>query len=218
MHIYYFLCSKSKHTFFFTHSHIHTQTLFTNLEWSNRRQQNCKPDLFCPRVLTGTPVILLKISLLYAIFLCASDLNVGSLKGNSHDTNSRSKYDVTKRNFVHIHYAWYHTWITSSRGHSNTVSTINFHSNIYSTRCNVTWFIYIWKPLCMFRVVPPPIVRSTYNCIYSIWYLSHSYCYLPLSAAGSSNSVTNNICCRYSCMRSWWWVAVPPETCRAVSR
>jgi hypothetical protein len=33
----------------------------------------------------------------------------------------------------------------------------------------------------MFRVVLPPIIRSTYNCIYSIWYLSHRYCYLPLS-------------------------------------
>ena len=26
-----------------------------------------------------------------------------------------------------------------------------------------------------------PIIRSAYNCIYSIWYLSHRYCYLPLS-------------------------------------
>jgi hypothetical protein len=34
----------------------------------------------------------------------------------------------------------------------------------------------------MFRVVLPPIIRSTYNCTYSIWYLSqHRYCYLPLS-------------------------------------
>ena len=33
----------------------------------------------------------------------------------------------------------------------------------------------------MFRVVLPPIIRSAYNCIYSIWYLSHRYCYLPLS-------------------------------------
>jgi hypothetical protein len=33
----------------------------------------------------------------------------------------------------------------------------------------------------MFRVVLPPIVRSAYTCIYSIWYLSHRYCYLPLS-------------------------------------
>jgi hypothetical protein len=33
----------------------------------------------------------------------------------------------------------------------------------------------------MFRVVLPPIIRRTYDCIYSIWYLSHRYCYLPLS-------------------------------------
>jgi hypothetical protein len=81
--------------------------------------------------------------------------------------------------------------------------------------------------LYMFQVVPPPIIRSTYNCIYSIWYLSHRYCYLPLSRkswnssaieAGSSNGVTNTRCFRYSCMHSWWWVEVPPETCRAVSR
>jgi hypothetical protein len=38
-----------------------------------------------------------------------------------------------------------------------------------------------WKLLYMFRVVLPPIIRSAYNCIYSIWYLSHRYCYLPLS-------------------------------------
>jgi hypothetical protein len=50
-----------------------------------------------------------------------------------------------------------------------------------STRCNVTQFIYIWKLLYMFRVVLPPIIGSAYNCIHSIWYLSHRYCYLPLS-------------------------------------
>jgi hypothetical protein len=26
----------------------------------------------------------------------------------------------------------------------------------------------------MFRVILPPIIRSAYNCIYSIWYLSHT--------------------------------------------
>jgi hypothetical protein len=41
--------------------------------------------------------------------------------------------------------------------------------------------VYIWKLLYMFRVVLPPIIRSLDNCIYSIWYLSHRYCYLPLS-------------------------------------
>jgi len=39
----------------------------------------------------------------------------------------------------------------------------------------------IWKLLYMFRVVPLPIIRSANNYIYSIWYLSHRYCYLPLS-------------------------------------
>ena len=51
----------------------------------------------------------------------------------------------------------------------------------------------------------------------SLKLITHRYCYLPL-AAGSSNGVTNIRCCRYSCLRSWWWVEVPPETCRAVSR
>ena len=40
---------------------------------------------------------------------------------------------------------------------------------------------FIWKLLYMFRVVPSPIIRSANNCIYSIWYLSDRYCYLPLS-------------------------------------
>jgi len=41
---------------------------------------------------------------------------------------------------------------------------------------------------------------------------------LPASiAAGSSSGVTNTRCCRYSCLRFWWWVMILPETCRAVS-
>jgi hypothetical protein len=45
------------------------------------------------------------------------------------------------------------------------------------------WVWCRWRTplLYMLRVVPPPVIRSTYNCIYSIWYLSHRYCYLPLS-------------------------------------
>ena len=39
---------------------------------------------------------------------------------------------------------------------------------------------FLWKLLYMFRVVPPPIIRSANNCIYCNWYLSHRYCYLPL--------------------------------------
>ena len=37
-------------------------------------------------------------------------------------------------------------------------------------------------------------------------------------AKDSSNGVRNTRCCRWSWLRSWRWVMVPPETCRAVSR
>jgi hypothetical protein len=37
-------------------------------------------------------------------------------------------------------------------------------------QCYTVYFI--WKLLYMFRVVPPPIIRSANNCIYS-WYMSH---------------------------------------------
>ena len=39
------------------------------------------------------------------------------------------------------------------------------YKNILIKRCNVTQFIHLWKLLYMFRVVSPPIIRSTYNCI-----------------------------------------------------
>ena len=51
----------------------------------------------------------------------------------------------------------------------------------------------------MFRVVSPPIIRSTQNCMYSVWY-----------------GLTSTRRCTYSCVCSWWWVEIPPETCRAV--
>jgi hypothetical protein len=53
-------------------------------------------------------------------------------------------------------------------------------------------------------------------------YLQHLVFVRPLLlsaaiTADNSNSVTNTRCCRYSYLRSWWWVVVPPKTCRAVS-
>ena len=53
---------------------------------------------------------------------------------------------------------------------------------IYISNKNQRYTVYyMWKLLYMFRMVPPPIIRSSCNCIYSIWYLSQRYCYLPLS-------------------------------------
>jgi len=65
------------------------------------------------------------------------------------------------------------------------------------------------KLLYLFQVVSPPIIRSTHNCIYSIWYLSNHYCYLPKPWNWFECGVGIVLC-------SWWWVEIPPETCRAV--
>jgi hypothetical protein len=47
------------------------------------------------------------------------------------------------------------------------------------------------------------MIRSAYNCIYSIWYFSHRYCYLPLSWTSWNRfqCAVGGICCRYS----WAW-------------
>jgi len=36
-------------------------------------------------------------------------------------------------------------------------------------------------------------------------------CNFSTIAADSSNGVTDTRCCRYSCLRSWWWVELLPE-------
>jgi len=89
----------------------------------------------------------------------------------------------------------------------------------------------------MFRVVTPPIIRSTYNCNYSIWHRSNfGKCsvWSQLKMRGMDpgpylssladltpcifRSLTSAKCCNYSYICSWWWVELPPETCRAVYR
>ena len=44
---------------------------------------------------------------------------------------------------------------------------ICFGVNNYPTICNNMQYIYVCKPLYIFRVVSPPIIRSSYICIYS---------------------------------------------------
>jgi len=83
----------------------------------------------------------------------------------------------------------------------STNQTYRFVIQYISNNSNFTQFICIWKLLYMFRVVPPHIIRSAYNSIYNICYLSDRYCYLP-PGAGNSNGLTNIRCCRYSCLRS----------------
>jgi hypothetical protein len=72
---------------------------------------------------------------------------------------------------------------------------------------------------------------QSYNfscCLTDVWNFVSHLCHLSVRhpqhtqtssnsstiAAERSNGVTITRCCRYNCLRSWWWMEVPPETCR----
>ena len=64
------------------------------------------------------------------------------------------------------------TTVSTASGICHTVTaTCRYHGRIGNPlqRYKV-YYEYIWELLYMFRVVPPPIIRSTNNYIYSIWY------------------------------------------------
>jgi len=82
--------------------------------------------------------------------------------------------------------------------HSSLSLTINTMSIVVQQDATVYSLLYFCNLLYMFRVVTPPIIRSIYNCNYSIWHRSNRLC--------------------YSYMCSWWWVELLPEICRAVYR
>jgi hypothetical protein len=90
------------------------------------------------------------------------------------------KYYLPKQNFVFNVYGPVHR--------NNIV--------IYTQQDATLHSLFFWKLLYMFLVVPPTIIRSANNSIYSIWYLSHRYCYLPLSWKSCDWFECAVLCCR----------------------
>ena len=82
--------------------------------------------------------------------------------------------------------------------------------------CIVRIFQYISKNMQRYTNILPGNCSTCFG-----WYLHpSSEAQTTVSAASGicHTGVTNTRCCRYSCLRFWWWVEVPLETCRAVSR
>jgi hypothetical protein len=68
-------------------------------------------------------------------------------------------------------------------------------------------------------VWPMVFVTVTMQRCQQWWNLAWNCSSKPTTlTTGCSNGQTNARCCRYSDMSSWWWVQIPPETCRAVYR
>jgi len=68
----------------------------------------------------------------------------------------------------------FHFYVPLSVHRESMRITVQRYATIYS-------FISVNCSLYMFRMVTPPIIRSTYNCNHSIWHWSNRLCYLPLS-------------------------------------
>jgi hypothetical protein len=82
-----------------------------------------------------------------------------------------------------------HTWVKRmSVDKVDVFPNFNVHGSVH--RNNIVIYIqqdatlhslFFCKLLYMFRILPPRIIRSENNYIYSARYLSHRYCYLLLS-------------------------------------
>jgi len=90
-------------------------------------------------------------------------------------------------------------------------------------RCNTKQSIYYSaSSLYMFRVSTTPIIRSTQNCNYSLWYCAATSLYRGHLAMLEGGSCTKNMTstrgCSYIFVYSWWWVCLTPETCTVNSQ
>jgi hypothetical protein len=68
----------------------------------------------------------------------------------------------------------YNYYVHGSVHHESMSIIVQQDATIYS-------LLYFCKLLYMFRVGTSLIIRSTYNCNYSIWHWLNPLCYLPLS-------------------------------------
>jgi hypothetical protein len=86
---------------------------------------------------------------------------------------------LTLHTGIHLHSTFHHNkWViffyVHGSVHRDSMSIIvQRDATIYNLLC-------FCKLLYMFRVVTSPIIRSTYNCNYSIWHWSNRLCYLLL--------------------------------------
>jgi len=95
------------------------------------------------------------------------------------------------------------------------------YSTIYPTRCNVTQFILSGNCSTCFGWYHHPSsgAWTTVSTASGICHTVIANCrYRGGVGTGLSLLWVAYSLCRYSCLRTWLWVMVPPKTCRAVSR
>jgi hypothetical protein len=149
---------------------------------------------------------------IFSLLLFSIALNVGDLNSKQyHRRDGRTSPRELTSGRARILQIWlpvqqeYYTWLPVQ--HEYYKFDFRYSTNITLTSGSAQ-ILHIWLPVqheyYTFGVRHP---QHTQTCSNS-----------STIAADSSNGVTNTRCWRYNCMRSWWCVEIPPETCRAVSR
>jgi len=112
-------------------------------------------------------VYCVSIDVLILLFRAEDDLSTVTVEDKLlFNVNRLSECGVGDRHVI----SQYHTEYIKEFDVQGSVHRKYIRFDLFPTRCNFTQFIS-GKLLYMFRVVSSPIIRSTYKCIYSSWYL-----------------------------------------------
>ena len=96
------------------------------------------------------------------------------------------------------------------KGRPHATYTLTF--DIFPRRCNITQFIYFWKTNLH---VSGGI--STHHQEHTTVFTASGTCQTVTATCRYCERVGTGLrYCKYSCVCSWWWAEIPPETCRAV--
>jgi len=97
-----------------------------------------------------------------------------------------------------------HTTVSTASGICHTVTATCHYRRRVGTQERIQLYlqhlVFVTPLLLPATIMVELELRRTYNCIYSIWYLSHCYCYLPLSwkswnsGAHTTVSTASGIC------------------------
>ena len=140
---------------------------------------------------------------------------------------------ATRKVFLPVEYQNNSFWVAAWRWLNKEPKTFfNFQGFVHREyipfdifpRCNVTQFIYLWKAaLHVWGFIYTH--HQEHTELYLRYLVFVKPLLLPASTveeleltieAGSSNGLTDTRYCKYSSVCSWWWVEIPPKTCREI--
>jgi len=199
------------------HSLLYLETALHISGGTTTHHQECK-ELYLQHLAFVTPLL---VTAAMPPPIIRSAISVSTASGICHTVTANCHYTTT--HYQERNKCIYSIWYLSHRycqlplyhhplsGAQTSVSTASGICHTLTANCRYTTThhqerkqVYLQHlvfvtPLLLTAAIPPSIIRSANKCIFSIWYLSHRYCHLPLyhhpsSGAQTSVSTASGIC------------------------